>query len=105
MSLIFQEKFDKTKLLKNLIGISSRDPTPCLWNLNENFDNIAVYLKSIIKEQIIFDGFSNKSIEFLDLRAKIVNQIIQIPQRLYVILEYVVLQCVFTCCVVCIMNN
>jgi len=78
MSLIFQEKFTKTKLLKNFIGISSRDPTPCLWDLNENFDNISVYLNSIIKEQIIFDGFSNKSIEFLDLRAKIVNQIIQI---------------------------
>jgi hypothetical protein len=78
MSLSRQENFNKMKFNRYSNAICSRNSTPYKWSLNEHHEDIFEYLISIIKDQIIFDGFSKKSIEFLDLRAKIVNQIIQI---------------------------
>jgi hypothetical protein len=78
MSLSEREKFVGIEFQKKLDQISNRNHACCKWKIEENQENILDYLDSIIKDQIIFDGFTNKSIEFLDLRTKIVNQIIQI---------------------------
>jgi hypothetical protein len=81
MSLGVRQNFPRIKFAKNFSQISSKSPIPYVWNIVDDLENIFVYLDSIIKDQIIFDGFSAKSIEFLDLRAKIVNQMIQICQN------------------------
>lgn len=78
MSFSLQDNFTKMKFTKYSIEISSGNSTPFKWSIHESYQDIYEYLISIIKDQIIFDRFSKKSFEFLDLRAKIVNQIIQI---------------------------
>jgi len=78
MSLRKREKFGGIRFLNHSNEISKRNHHSYMWKTEDCQENLLDYLDSIIKDQIIFDGFTNNSIEFLDLRAKIVNQIIQI---------------------------